>query len=418
MGRKEIFFAIKRYSKAVRDIVPANIRMSIKEKLLEKDIEAFGERKEKYDPDFFARGVNLIGSIRAENGLGQSCRLVANQLKESHVNFSVFNIDFNANLRESDQTYEHYISDTLPYAINVFHINPCELGNVVMRIPDVWNKHYNIAFWLWELEEFPDEWIKYCLLFDEIWTPSEFAGRGVKKKTSIMVKTMPYTVSVSADENCTRESFGLPDDKFLYLVMYDANSTNERKNPEGAIEAYKKAFPKEKEDHGLVIKINNVQKDSLHELQQSLSKYRNVYFITDVLEKNKVNSLISCVDVLVSLHRAEGFGLVLAEAMLLGTPVIATNWSSNTEFMDSESSCMVKYHLVASKKREGLYKRGCIWAEPDTEDAAAYMSRLKNDPVFYEEMKKKGRQCLEERLNEEQLADLWSRTIKEIENGR
>ena len=418
MGRKEIFFAIKRYSKAVRDIVPANIRMSIKEKLLEKDIEAFGERKEKYDPDFFARGVNLIGSIRAENGLGQSCRLVANQLKESHVNFSVFNIDFNANLRESDQTYEHYISDTLPYAINVFHINPCELGNVVMRIPDVWNKHYNIAFWLWELEEFPDEWIKYCLLFDEIWTPSEFAGRGVKKKTSIMVKTMPYTVSVSADENCTRESFGLPDDKFLYLVMYDANSTNERKNPEGAIEAYKKAFPKEKEDHGLVIKINNVQKDSLHELQQSLSKYRNVYFITDVLEKNKVNSLISCVDVLVSLHRAEGFGLVLAEAMLLGTPVIATNWSSNTEFMDLESSCMVKYHLVASKKREGLYKRGCIWAEPDTEDAAAYMSRLKNDPVFYEEMKKKGRQCLEERLNEEQLADLWSRTIKEIENGR
>lgn len=418
MGRKEVFFILKRYSKVVKGIVPANIRISVKEKLLEKDIEAFSKKKERYDPSFFVRGVNLIGSIRAENGLGQSCRLVANQLKESRLNFSIFNINFDANLRENDQTYENYISNALPYGINLFHINPCELGSVVMRIPDVWNKHYNIAFWLWELGEFPDEWVKYCQLFDEIWTPSEFAGGGVKKKTSVVVKTMPYTVSALADENCTREFFGLPDDKFLYLVMYDANSTNGRKNPEGAIEAYKKAFPKEKEDHGLVIKINNVTKNILRSLQQSLTGYQNIYFITDVLEKSKVNSLIKCADVLVSLHRAEGFGLVLAEAMLLGTPVIATNWSSNTEFMDSKSSCMVKYQLVASKKREGLYKKGCIWAEPDVEDAAASMLRLKNDQLFYEEKKKKGEQCLRERLNAEQLASLWSKNIREIENGR
>lgn len=418
MGRKGVFFALRRYSKIVKGIVPANIRIHVKEKLLEKDIEVLSKKKEGYDPNFYARGVNLIGSIRAENGLGQSCRLVANQLKESRLDFSVFNINFDGNLREKDQTYENYISDVLPYSINLFHINPCELGNVVMRIPDIWNKHYNIAFWLWELEEFPDEWVKYCLLFDEIWTPSEFAGRGVKKKTSVVVKTMPYTVFASVDENCTREFFGLPDDKFLYLVMYDANSTNGRKNPEGAIEAYKKAFPKEKDDHGLVIKINNVSKGILRNLQQSLAGYRNIYFITDVLEKSKVNSLIKCADVLVSLHRAEGFGLILAEAILLGTPVIATNWSSNTEFMDSKSSCMVKYQLVASKKREGLYKKGCIWAEADVEDAASYMIRLKNDKVFYEEMKKKGKRCLRERLNEEQLTTLWSKSVREIENGR
>ena len=132
----------------------------------------------------------------------------------------------------------------------------------------------------------------------------------------------------------------------------------------------------------------------------------------------KVNSLIRCVDVLVSLHRSEGFGLVLAEAMLLGTPVIATNWSSNTEFMDSGSSCMVKYSLIASKKKEGLYKKGCIWAEPDIKDAAAYMIRLKHDRPFYEEMCVKGERFLRERLDGEQLADLWNKSIKEIEKGR
>ncbi len=418
MGRKEIFIALKRYSKALKGVVPANVRIYVKEKLLEKDIEAFGRNKEKYVSDFYDRGVNLIGCIRAENGLGQSCRLVAEQLKKSQVNFSVFNINFDADLKENDQTYEEYVSNTLPYGINLFHINPCELGNVVLRMPDAWNKHYNIAFWLWELEEFPDEWVKYCLLFDEIWTPSEFAGRGVKKKTNVVVKTMPYPVSASADKNSTRESFGLPKDKFLYLVMYDTNSTNGRKNPEGAIEAYKRAFPKEKEDHGLVIKINNASKKNLYKLRQSLLEYQNIYFITEVLEKKKVNSLIKNVDVLVSLHRAEGFGLVLAEAMLLGTPVIATNWSSNTEFMSSESSCMVKYQLTASKRREGLYKKGCVWAEPDIEDAAAFMVRLKNDRVFYEDMKVKGERCLRERLNVQQLVELWNKSIKEIENGR
>ena len=418
MSEKEIFFALKKYTRGIRGVVPEKLRMCVKEKLLEKHIEAFCRKKEKYNPDLFDRGVNLIGSIQAENGLGQSCRLVANQLEKSHLNFSVCNINFNANLRESDQTYVDCISDTFPYGINLFHINPCELGNVFMDMSSAWNGHYNIAFWLWELEEFPDEWVKYCFLFDEIWTPSEFAGCGVKKKTAITVKTMPYTVTVSADENYTRESFGLPDDKFLYLIMYDVNSTSGRKNPKGAIEAYKKAFPKERDDHGLVIKINNVKKSALFDLQRLLAGYHNVYFITDVLEKSKVNSLIRCVDVLVSLHRSEGFGLVLAEAMLLGTPVIATNWSSNTEFMDSGSSCMVKYSLIASKKKEGLYKKGCIWAEPDIKDAAAYMIRLKHDRPFYEEMCVKGERFLRERLDGEQLADLWNKSIKEIEKGR
>ena len=418
MKRSGFYFVAKRCNKLVKNIIPGSVRFYIKEKLLEKNINILKRQKENYMPERFREGVNLIGSVRAENGLGQSCRLVAGQLKASDLQFSVFNVNFDANLRESDDSYDEYITDKLPYRINLFHVNPCELGNVSVSMPEAWNGHYNIAFWLWELEEFPKEWVKYCSLFDEIWTPSAFAGYGIKQKTDVPVRTMPYVVTAPVEERYIRENFGLPEDKFLYLVMYDTNSTDGRKNPQGAINAYKRAFPIEKSDHGLVIKINNMQKKNMNKLRRLLSGYQNVYFITEVLGKKEVNSLIKCVDVFVSLHRSEGLGLVLIESMLLGTPVIATNWSSNTEFMDEESSCMVNYKLIKNKKREGPYKKGCIWAEPDIEDTANYMIKLKNDKNYYMEKKIKGMSSIDRKFNKEKLKVLWSESIKVVKNGR
>ena len=85
-------------------------------------------------------------------------------------------------------------------------------------------------------------------------------------------------------------------------------------------------------------------------IQNVLDGYTNVYLIEGTLNRDQVNSLTKCVDVVVSLHRAEGFGLVLAEAMLLGTPTIATNWSSNTEFMNKDVACMVDYKLITIER--------------------------------------------------------------------
>ena len=410
----KLFFLAKNISKRLQRVIPQSVRHAVKEKMIEKNIDTFFAEKQVYQPEVYPVGVNLIGSIRAEMGLGQSCRLVARQLEQSHYDFSIYNINFNGELREKDHTYDSYISETLPYGVNLFHVNPCELGKVFMMMPEAWSGRYNIAFWLWELEEFPDEWVKYCQLFDEIWTPSEFAGRGVKKKTNIPVKTVPYSVIAPFNECYTRAEFGLPEDKFLYLIMYDSNSTSGRKNPQGALSAYKKAFPKECEDVGLVIKVNNAKPLDIEQLEKELEGYKNVYFITDVLEKDKVNSLIRCVDVFVSLHRAEGFGLVMAEAMLLGTPPVATNWSSNVEFMSEEACCMVGYKLIANGKAEGLYPKGCIWAEPDVDEAAGYLRKLKEDTLFYQSKVETGRQCVLERLNEDALRRLWNHHFETV----
>lgn len=408
----------KGIKETAKRILPEKLWLFLKNSYIDTCIKKIMREKGFYSPALSEQGVNLIGSIRAEMGLGQSCRLVAQELEAAGIPFSVYNVNFDGDLRENDGTYDKYLSEDLPYGINIFHVNPCELAKVAAARPQLWKGRYNIAFWLWELEEFPPEWIRYCALFDEIWTPSEFAGRGVRKVTDMPVKTMPYEVSAPYDPHCGRTEFHLPDDKFLYLIMYDSNSTSGRKNPGGAIEAYKWAFPEENADCGLVIKINNALPDDIESLRCELRDYQNVYFITEVLEKPKVNSLIRCVDVFVSLHRAEGFGLVMAEAMLLGTPVIATNWSANTEFMSEDAACMVDYQLVQIERQELFYKKGLYWAEPDTKEAAEYMSRLWSDEAYYQSRAAAGLQCIQEKLNNEKIKQIWRLALQKIPEAK
>ena len=360
-------------------------------------------------------GVNLIGDIRAEIGLGQSMRLLANELELSEIPFGIYNFQLDGNVRRGDHSFEHRMREDYPYRVNLFHVNPQEVGLAYLYLnKEIWRDRYNIAFWLWELEEFPQEYQEAIKFFDEIWTPSEFASSSIRKVTDKPVYTLPYYVTAGKDENCGRADFGLPEDKFLYLIMYDTNSTMARKNPVGALDAYKKAFPVEDEHVGLVIKMNNPKQEDLEVLREQTKGYQNVYLIAEVLDKPKVNSLIAAVDVFVSLHRAEGFGLVMAEAMLLDTVCVATDWSSNTEFMDADSACMVSFQKVEIQETFGNYKKGCRWAEPDVEEAAGYMRRLYEDPAYYDRLAKNGKAKINEVLGAQTITALLKERLAPI----
>ena len=124
--------------------------------------------------------------------------------------------------------------------------------------------------------------------------------------------------------------------------------------------------------------------------------------------------MIANVDVFVSLHRAEGFGLVMAEAMLLGTACVATNWSSNTEFMDAEDACMVPYHKVEITKTSGNYKKGCVWAEPDVEAASVYIKRLYEEPEYYTKLVQQAERKIGEKLGKERVVQLVEERLSEI----
>lgn len=368
-----------------------------------------------YERGHYNNGVNLIGNIKAETGLGQSCRLVASALAETGVPMSVFQYTQLGTQKTGDTSWDGKISSELPYDINLIHINPHELGITYLQMDrSVWDYRYHIAYWLWELEEFPDEWTPCFCCLDEIWAPSEFICRAIRRKTDLPVRCMPYHVEASIGKESTRADFGLPEDRFLFLMMYDHSSVMERKNPLGVLHAFQQAFPKENDKVGLVIKINNATKEDEEQIRAILDGYTNVYLIKETLNRDEVNSLTKCVDVVVSLHRAEGFGLVLAEAMLLGTPTIATNWSSNTEFMNEEVACMVDYKLVTLEKDMPPFHAGSRWADPDIGQAAKYMVRLFEDKEFYRNIAEKAKAHAEETLGMERAAGLIRQRLEEI----
>lgn len=398
-------------------ILPMKLLRYVKDKLQERSLKKMQNRKRKpYKPGTYAHGLNLIGCIRAEIGLGQSCRLLANEIDHTDIPYSIQDFLLDGELRAEDHSWDHKIQEDLPYNINLLHIEPMDLIMAYMRMePEVWDYRYNIAFWLWELEEFPESWKKSLDLVDEIWTPSEFASSCIRKVTDKPVLTIPYCVTAPTEEQYNREYFNLPEDKFLFLVMYDTNSTMARKNPMGAIKAFQQAFSPEDENVGLVLKMNNPRTEDLEALKASFGDYKNVYYITEIMDKVVVNSLIKAVDVFVSLHRAEGFGLVMAEAMLNGTPCIATNWSSNTEFMNEEVACMVDYTFTVLEKTSPPYEKGARWADANIDTASAYMKKLATEPEYYEELAVKGKAYVEEKLGMEQAVTAIQKRIGEIE---
>lgn len=384
-------------------LFPHAFLRQMKRKMVENSFQKMEQVPiEPFCREKYKDGINLIGNIKAETGLGQSCRLVAKELEGSKIPYSLYQYNQLGDMTERDYPeFSEKFSEKLPYNINLIHINPYDLGLAFLENHEMWDGRYNIGFWLWESEEFPQEWLPCFHCFHEIWTPSEFISNAIRKKTKLPVVTVPYHIEMPGNIKKDRSSFGLPKDQFLFLVMYDRNTR--RKNPEGAIEAFKRAF-KPEDKAGLVLKINNCVPQELQRLKKQLQDYKNVYFLTEVMTREDVNCLIKSVDVLVSLHHAEGFGLVMAEAMLLGTPAIATNWSANTEFMTPETSCLVDAPLVTLTEDTGLFKKGNRWAEPDISQAAGYMRQLYEKPQLCSQLSWQANMDIRQRLSMEQAA--------------
>ena len=361
-------------------------------------------------------GMNIIGFFQHEFGIGESARCCANAAKAAGIPVAL-NLAKIAthSTSASAQWCDSYQTDN-PYPVNLFHLDSPQ-----MKYVRGWHGagfmagRYNIGYWAWELPEYPDYSLTNLDYVDEVWVPSEFVRQSIAAKAPVPVLAMPHSVEFNVPVDAARGQFGLPADDFLFLVMYDLNSTQQRKNPQAAIKAFRTAFPNAK-GVKLVVKTHGAKTnpEDYLALQESLGNTPDIILINCTLDQCELRALQSLCDCFVSLHRAEGFGLALAECMFLGKPVIGTNWSGNLQFMDAETACMVDYQLVELKETCGPYKKGQSWAEPDPGHAAWWMKKIVEDPVFRAEIALKGRARIVNDFSRRKIGGLYEKRLRTL----
>ena len=282
-------------------------------------------------------GLNLVGFFRAALGVGESVRCAVRAADAVGLPVALIDLRLNCLNSSADDTYVSRLQSENPHPVNVFHLDARQSEEIDHHHgPQFRRGKYNIAYWAWELPEFPDGWVYQHRFFDEIWCPSEFTRAALAAKVPKPVLAMPHAIDFPVPQGDFRAKFGLPERTFLFLFIYDLNSTQERKNPRAVVAAFRKAFPAGG-PVGLVIKTHNPDREAaaFAELQAELAGLANVHLICDTLPRVAICELQQTCDCFVSLHRAEGFGLNIAEAMFLGKPVIATDWSGTAEFVNA-----------------------------------------------------------------------------------
>lgn len=326
-------------------------------------------------------GMNLAGYFRADLGIGESVRCAARAAEAAGLGLACINLKLPCISPQTDDTFAARLQTDNPHPVNVFHLD-------TPAARDIDHHHgagfragkYNIGYWAWELPEFPDPWIGYGDYVDEVWTPSRYTTDAIGQKLSVPVLTMPHAISFARPAGDFRRKFGLPADKFIFLFLYDLHSYSERKNPAAVLEAFRRSGLAGR-GAALVIKVHNTTGNpaDFERLRAAAAELPGTTLITSTLSRGEIYELESACDCFVSLHRAEGFGLALAECMYLGKPVIATDWSATTEFLTPANGCPVRCSLVTLERDHGPYAKGQTWAEPDLDHAADWMQRLHRD---------------------------------------
>jgi glycosyltransferase involved in cell wall biosynthesis len=321
-------------------------------------------------------GLNLIGP-NPDRGLGFTLESIRDSVKLKLPTNRMY-LPANSNQKSK------YV-----YGNNLFVGNPEMLANALIKFPILpLYKNKNIGLFFWELEKIPKNWLRLNHWIDEIWVQSDFALKIFKKMMPHVYK-IPFALDLKINKKLNRKYFNLSENSFIFLFTFDYLSYFDRKNPEAIIRAFKKAFG-DRKDVYLLIKTTHAkfhpEKD--RQLKTLIDPSSNIELRDKFLSHVEQSSLINLCDAYVSLHRSEGLGLGMAEAMSLGKPVIATNYSGNLEFMNDKNSLLVRYTKTNLKIDSYLHAEIQAWAEPDVSHAAQFMKKIKDDKLFRERIAK------------------------------
>ena len=412
------------------DFLQANVAEGRIHQMLALPPESFGSQPSRgtsnrkptdWDPpDQLHPGVTLVGYLRAELGVGQGARLLAEALDTTDIPYATLVNTTTAS--RQDHAFEGTANEgRRDFNVNIVCVNADQLPVFAGEVgPSFFAGRYTIGQWAWELEDFPEQFRGAFDLVDEVWAISEFTRAAIAAATSKPVFAVPLPiVPPRVPPSVDRTALGLPEDRTLFLFCFDLLSVLERKNPLGLVEAYTRAF---EPDGGatLVLKVinGNLRVPDLERLKLAIADRPDILLIDRYLDTSTLAALMNVADCYVSLHRSEGFGITMAEAMALGKPVIATAYSGNLDFMTADTAYLVGWSEGAVPAGCSPYPQGARWAEPDLDDAARLMRYVHEHPGEAKDVGRRAQQSVATSHSTDQRARFVRQRFDAIQRHR
>jgi glycosyltransferase involved in cell wall biosynthesis len=364
------------------------------------------------------RELGLIGYADLVSGRAEDMRMSALALQRQRRGWAMLDRLSGAITTERGEAAAAFAE---PPVINLVHLNAdtAFFDYLFLRERGI-EKAYTIGYWAWELGKFPEEWTSSFAFVDEVWAASRFAYEAIAPATTKPVFLMPMAVALPAAEaGLRRVDFGLPEDKFVFYFSFDFRSYASRKNPLAAVEAFRRAFPRRDAPAVLLLKTigSEWKPEERDNLLEAIRGDPRILLIDRELTRARAIALLALSDCFLSLHRSEGFGRGPAEAMLLGKPVITTDYSGTADFATPETALLVDYELVLVGEDEYPGASGQVWAEPDIEQAAAAMRRISADPVLASRLGRAGRELIRRRYAPRLVGMRYIERIRAIVQG-
>lgn len=346
----------------------------------------------------------VAGLFRTASGIGESARLCADSLERDGID--VIRCDLSSTFRQIDLPPDSRLQPfpkTHQPGTLVIHLNPPEITKGLIALGLIGKAAWRvIGYWVWELETAPHSWRQARPFVTEVWTPSQFSARAISSVIDLPVAVTPHCVKAKSVRASIPATGTIPEGAFTILTMADSRSSFDRKNVFGAIDAFCAAFG-ERDDGWLIVKTRNLMEDTAlaEELETAAKRHPRIRIIDGSITDDEKWALLSSCDIFLSLHRSEGFGLVLAEAMSLGKPVVATGWSGIVEFAGEHAARLTPYTLTSVSDRSGLYTGHTEprWAEPDVSAAAAALRSLTDNPAARSALGIEAQKAVRNKLN-------------------
>lgn len=325
------------------------------------------------------RGVNLVGYLSSERGVGEAARQILAALRNGGT--AVATIDAPAEPERIARDLAGLPEEDFPYDIDLICVNADMLPHIATALGGAFfeNRHAT-GLWFWEVSHFPDQWRHSFEYVNEVWVATEHIAEALRPIAPIPVQTIRLPIVPGEPPHKTRAELGMPEG-FCFLFVFDYRSVFRRKNPLGLVEAFGRAFSPG-EGPSLVIKsiFGEEFPEERAALAAAVAERPDVHLLEENVPAAIKDAMIASCDCYVSLHRSEGLGLTMGEAMYYGKPVIATAYSGNLDFMTEANSYLVPHTMTRIGPGANPYPADKEWAEPDLDAAAALMRRVADNP--------------------------------------